>query len=122
MGTISIIAILQYTGSSKRLFYHRTVLSFFEIQSVKFEPMLKSYRRGGEKPKMYVQIGLVSFGMACGQGQPGVYTRISSFQEWIMTTLLKMSEGNKKSTIYYQWPCKRPIDSKTELNKMQNRQ
>lgn len=31
-------------------------------------------------------VGLTSFGGACGYGQPGVYTRISYFMDWIEST------------------------------------
>ena len=32
-------------------------------------------------------VGIVSFGSGCGTGQPGVYTRICSFKDWILETM-----------------------------------
>ncbi len=39
-------------------------------------------------PQM-VQVGVVSFGPeACGDGRPGVYTRITAYMGWIVENLL----------------------------------
>lgn len=36
----------------------------------------------------WVVEGIVSFGRACGlEGWPGVYTRVSSFEDWIKSTM-----------------------------------
>nr|ABZ04016.1 serine protease 8 [Costelytra zealandica] len=34
-----------------------------------------------------VQLGIVSFGVACAQGFPDVYTRVSSFDSWITSSI-----------------------------------
>ncbi len=38
----------------------------------------------------YVQVGVVSWGISCGQrGLPGIYTRVSQFYPWVKETLAK---------------------------------
>ena len=44
------------------------------------------YRAIPDNP--YYQVGIVSYGTRiCGQGVPGVYTRVTSFLDWIESKL-----------------------------------
>ena len=44
------------------------------------------YRATPDDP--YYQVGIVSYGTRiCGQGTPGVYTRVTSFLDWIENKL-----------------------------------
>ena len=44
------------------------------------------YRAIADDP--YYQVGIVSYGTKiCGQGIPGVYTRVTSFLDWIQSKL-----------------------------------
>ena len=44
------------------------------------------YRAIADDP--YYQVGIVSYGTKiCGQGVPGVYTRVTSFLDWIQSKL-----------------------------------
>ena len=46
-----------------------------------------SRRRGGPGGSWY-QLGIVSYGFArCANGNPGIYTKVSSFIDWIETNL-----------------------------------
>jgi len=41
-----------------------------------------------------IQVGIVSFGIGCGQmGKPSVYTRVSHYKEWIDTNVCAMSSN-----------------------------
>ncbi len=45
-------------------------------------PLIVRSTDQGEAP--WYQVGIVSFGtLICGEGQPGVYTRVAPFMEWI---------------------------------------
>uniref|UniRef100_A0A8W7Q2R0 Peptidase S1 domain-containing protein n=1 Tax=Anopheles coluzzii TaxID=1518534 RepID=A0A8W7Q2R0_ANOCL len=49
-------------------------------------------------------VGVTSFGKPCGQANPGVYARVSSFVEWIIETLQK--EGELATVHKFQpWTC-----------------
>uniref|UniRef100_A0A182K530 Peptidase S1 domain-containing protein n=1 Tax=Anopheles christyi TaxID=43041 RepID=A0A182K530_9DIPT len=49
-------------------------------------------------------VGVTSFGKPCGQANPGVYARVSSFVEWIIETLQK--EGELATVQKFQpWSC-----------------
>ncbi|XP_050434335.1 serine protease snake-like [Adelges cooleyi] len=40
-----------------------------------------------EFPCVYTQVGIISFGGICGNGMPGVYTKISNYITWIENTV-----------------------------------
>lgn len=43
-----------------------------------------------EKNGQWYQVGIVSFGIGCGRRNvPGVYTRVSAYENWIEETILK---------------------------------
>lgn len=44
-------------------------------------------------------VGIVSFGRICGSNEPGVYTKISSFKDWIESTVGLDFEPRSKSLI-----------------------
>ncbi|CAH2087627.1 unnamed protein product [Euphydryas editha] len=49
------------------------------------------------KGKMYWTVGITSFGIKCGQrNRPGVYTRVSSFIDWIEETVWGSTDGSFK--------------------------
>lgn len=43
------------------------------------------------------QIGIVSWGMGCANGYPGVYTRVSAYRNWIDCVLQEGPDGNPDS-------------------------
>lgn len=47
---------------------------------------------------LYEIIGITSFGAPCGSGLPGVYTRVSAYNEWIENIVwLGIDEAIEKS-------------------------
>lgn len=34
--------------------------------------------------KRWVTVGIVSWGVRCGENRPGIYTRVTSFTDWII--------------------------------------
>ena len=40
-------------------------------------------------PPYWYLVGVVSYGSACGEGLPGVYTNVSDFLEWISDNIRK---------------------------------
>uniref|UniRef100_A0A182M9Z3 Peptidase S1 domain-containing protein n=1 Tax=Anopheles culicifacies TaxID=139723 RepID=A0A182M9Z3_9DIPT len=49
-------------------------------------------------------VGVTSFGKPCGQANPGVYARVSSFVDWIIETL--QQEGESASEYSFRpWSC-----------------
>jgi len=67
---------------------------------------------------LFVQYGLTSWGIKCGTGKPGVYTKISAFKDWILRNLAWDSLENpdkpynektnkpKRSYSAQIWPCR----------------
>lgn len=49
----------------------------------------------GLKPKQDVVVGIVSWGIGCADGYPGVYSRVSEANKWIIKILLRHGEKAK---------------------------
>lgn len=50
-----------------------------------------------EKNGSWYQVGIVSFGIGCGRKNvPGVYTRVSAYEDWIEKTILKDKESDSR--------------------------
>lgn len=41
-----------------------------------------------------VQYGIVSFGTECGRPEPGVYTKVSSYIQWILDNMRPLSRSS----------------------------
>lgn len=49
-------------------------------------PLMTVFQRGRGEGQWY-QAGIVSRGIGCGIGYPGIYTRVSRFTTWIVNNL-----------------------------------
>lgn len=49
-------------------------------------PLMAVFRDGPLKGQWY-QEGIVSKGIGCGAGYPGIYTRVARFFDWILNNL-----------------------------------
>ncbi|GBG23947.1 Serine protease 42 [Hondaea fermentalgiana] len=101
-------ADLNIVGTSKCAQNYNGVFSIdADVQVCAAAPGEDSCQGDSGGPLMYtdtagpIQIGLVSFGYECAvQGYPGVYTRLSSFENWINSTVLDTS-GASSSTLTF---------------------
>lgn len=59
------------------------LISVYPPQGDSGSPLVTTSPDGGGAP---VQVGIVSFGKPCARGLPDVYTRVSSYAEWINKT------------------------------------
>ncbi|CAG0908401.1 unnamed protein product [Cyprideis torosa] len=59
-------------------------------------PLLFDARQNldGTLVREFVLVGVVSGGIGCGE-TPGIYTRVSSYTDWILETMLEKSQMNK---------------------------
>lgn len=97
---------------------------------------MKAYFRRIKEAKgsaeLFVQYGLTSWSTRCGEGNPSVYTKISSFRTWILETMKfdslrdpsepwnKYSNKVIRSRSAQIYPC-RPVFRKHKGEKTKNR-
>jgi secreted trypsin-like serine protease len=63
------------------------MFEFFYSKGDSGGPLMKEYSDGDNVPYRYL-VGLTSFGAKCGTaGSPGVYTKITSYLDWINETI-----------------------------------
>ena len=51
----------------------------------------KNNKKNDNLARKMFQVGIVSFGVECGQDNPGVYTKVSMFKKWMTNTMMKKS-------------------------------
>ena len=57
----------------------------------------QAYNPDNAARKMF-QVGIVSFGIECGQDNPGVYTKVSMFKKWMAKTMMEHSPDGVPNT------------------------
>ena len=57
----------------------------------------KNQNNKNQARKMF-QVGIVSFGVECGQDNPGVYTKVSMFKKWMAKTIMEHSPDGVPNT------------------------
>jgi secreted trypsin-like serine protease len=66
-------------------------VNYFDVQGDSGGPLLETKLDTAGNDKYYV-VGVVSSGFGCGEpGIPGLYTRVSSYIEWIGSTMRKLT-------------------------------
>nr|XP_021508170.1 LOW QUALITY PROTEIN: serine protease 48 [Meriones unguiculatus] len=58
---------------------------------------------------IWTQIGVVSWGLSCGENLPGVYTNVTYYQEWIRAVISRAGAGGRggscSSVTSHAWLC-----------------
>merc|ERR1719469_849331 len=55
--------------------------------------------RPNDRARKMVQVGIVSFGVQCGQDMPGVYTKVSMFKKWMTENMMENSPNGVANSI-----------------------
>jgi len=81
--SFSIYIIIKRTIQLRRFWYTLNIL----LQGDGGGPLVC------EQDGQWYQVGVVSFGIGCGRlNTPGVYTRVSMYEQWITDTVLRHKE------------------------------
>jgi hypothetical protein len=83
-------------STAVRILYMFIILCLFNILYM-FNILLQGDGGGPlvcEQDGQWYQVGVVSFGIGCGRlNTPGVYTRVSMYEQWITDTVLRHKDG-----------------------------
>ena len=58
----------------------------------------KNDKNNRNQARKMFQVGIVSFGVECGQDNPGVYTKVSMFKKWMSKTMTEHSPDGVPNT------------------------
>jgi plasma kallikrein len=65
---------------------------FFLIQGDGGGPLICAIKDSQEKSQQYIQVGIVSWGIGCGENVPGVYSSVEVNSQWINKELKMITQ------------------------------